>query len=285
MSEAPREVDLIEDADRLIAALAAHPDPTVREQVRTLLEHIDTIHRTALTRLVGAIHAMAGEAFVNRLAADPAIRLLLMSYGLLAVDRRLLAEEALDSVRGHLHAHGLDVVLTSVTGGAVTVTLHGGDGARMAVDAARRDVEAALAAGLPGFQELTLGDRPSPAPAPLLQIGASRLRGPAYRPACAASAVPPGTTHAVEVDGEPILIANVGGDVHAIADRCGESPLPLRFGSLEGAELRCSWHGCRYDVRSGARLDRRADSARVYPVKVEAGEIRVAMAPEPRGAG
>ena len=68
---------------------------------------------------------MAGDAFINRLAADPAIRLLLMSYDLLAVDRRLLAEEALDTVRGHLHDHGIDVELSEVVGGAVYVKLHG----------------------------------------------------------------------------------------------------------------------------------------------------------------
>jgi nitrite reductase/ring-hydroxylating ferredoxin subunit len=288
---APRETDLIEDFERLLAALESHPDRTVRDQVRALLERVDAVHRTALTRLMGAIHAMAGEAFINRLAADPAIRLLLMSYDLLAVDRRLLAEEALDSVRGHLHRHGIDVELTAVTGGTVAVKLHG-PAAPIPVEAVRHDVEAALAAGLPGFQELTIGDRapsgkghrPAP-PAPLLQIGAGRLREPVYRAACAASAVPAGTMRAVELDGEPILIANVDGDVHALADRCGDSPLPLRFGSLEGAALRCSWHGCRYDVRSGARLDRPGEPARVYPVKIETGEIRVAVATAPRADG
>ncbi|HEU4367924.1 MAG TPA: NifU family protein, partial [Methylomirabilota bacterium] len=123
--------DLLDEVQRLIAALEAHPDREVRAQLTALLQGIDTIHRTALTRLVGAIQAMAGEAFVNRLTADPAIRLLLTSYDLLAVDRRLLAEEALDTVRGHLHAHGVDVELADVVGGAVYVRLHGvaGDGA------------------------------------------------------------------------------------------------------------------------------------------------------------
>jgi nitrite reductase/ring-hydroxylating ferredoxin subunit len=276
-------VDLIQDAECLIAALQSHADPTVREQVRTLLGHIDTIHRTALTRLVGAIHAMAGEAFVNRLAADPAIRLLLMSYDLLAVDRRLMAEEALDSVRGHLHARGIDVELIGVAGGAVTVKLHGAARADIPIEGVRHDLEAALAAGLPGFQELAFGGVHAAPSTPLLQIATARVREPVYRTACAASAVPAGATRAVEVDGESILIANVGGDLHAIADRCGESPLPLRFSSLVGAELRCSWHGCRFDVRSGARLDRPAEPARVYPVRVENGEVRVAVAAAFRG--
>jgi nitrite reductase/ring-hydroxylating ferredoxin subunit len=101
---------------------------------------------------------------------------------------------------------------------------------------------------------------------------------------CATADVPAGSTRAVDIDGERILVVNVGdGEIHAVADRCGETPLPLRFGSVEGAELRCSWHGCRYDVRSGARLDRPGGSARVYPVKVEGGQVHVAVDSVPLG--
>ena len=273
--------DLLDDAQRLIAALEAHPDRAVGVHVTTLLQGIDTIHRTALTRLVGAIQAMAGEAFMNRLTADPAIRLLLTSYDLLAVDRRLLAEEALDTVRGHLHAHGVDVELTDVVGGAVYVKLHGlgADG----IEAIRRDLEEALRAGLVGFQELVLGDRPSAPPAPvLLQVGGLRpVHRPVYRHACAATEVPDGAMKTVEIDGQAVIVANVHGSFHAVADRCGDTPLPLRFGTLQGAELRCSWHGCRYDVRTGHRVDGGPERLAVLPVAVENDEIRVAVDVEP----
>jgi len=271
--------DLLDEVQRLIAALEAHPDREVGAQVTALLQGVDTIHRTALTRLVGAIQAMAGEAFMNRLTADPAIRLLLTSYDLLAVDRRLLAEEALDTVRGHLHAHGIDVELADVVGGAVYVRLHGlgADG----VEAVRRDLEEALRAGLVGFQELVLGDRPSPQPA-LLQVGGLRqAHRPVYRRACAAAEVPGGAMKAVDIDGHAVLVLNVGDRLHAVADRCGDGPLPLRFGTLQGAELRCSWHGCRYDVRTGHRLDGGPDRLAVLPVAIEDGEVRVAVDVQP----
>lgn len=271
--------DVLDEVQQLIAALQAHPDPAVTAQVTALLQSIDAIHRTALMRLVGAIHAMAGEAFMNRLTADPAIRLLLTSYDLLAVDRRLLTEEALDTVRGHLHAHGIDVELVDVVGGAVYVRLHGA--AAAGVERIRHDLEEALRAGLVGFQELVLGDRPSTQP-PLLQIGGLRqAHRPVYRRACAAAEVPGGTMKAVDVDGHPVLVLNVEGQVYAVADRCGDGPLPLRFGTLRGSELRCSWHGCRYDVRTGHRLDGGADRLAVLPVAVEDDEVRVAVDVEP----
>ena len=102
---------------------------------------------------------MGGDAFVNRLMADPAIRILLMSYDLVAVDRRLAAEEALDAVRGHLHAHGIDVEILEVVGGVVYVRLHVMHGATMREDAVLRDIEEALHAGFIGFQELVARER------------------------------------------------------------------------------------------------------------------------------
>lgn len=279
MSE--QQQDLLDQAQRLIAALEAHPDPAVGEQVRALLEAIDAVHRTALTHLVGAVQSMAGEAFINRLTADPAIRLLLMSYDLLAVDRRLLAEEALDAVRGHLHARGIDVELLEVVGGAVYVRLHGLESSDVSAEAVRHDLEEALRAGLLGFQELVLREREA-AGGGLVQLGGLRSpHRPVYRRVMPRADLPAGAIKAVEVEGLPLLLVDVDGDLFAVRNRCGESPLPLEFGTLEGAELRCSWHGCRYDVRTGGRTDAEGDRIPIYPVSVQESQIMVAVGVEP----
>lgn len=106
--------DLLDEIANIIDSLEGHPDPEVHEKVTALLGGIDAVHRTALTHLFSAIVGMGGDQFMDRLTADPAIRLLFMSYDLLAVDRRINAEEALDAVRGHLHSHGVDVELLDV---------------------------------------------------------------------------------------------------------------------------------------------------------------------------
>jgi 3-phenylpropionate/trans-cinnamate dioxygenase ferredoxin component len=277
--------DILEDVQRLMAELESHPDPAVRTAVASLLQGIDAVHRTALTHLVGAIQGLAGEAFMNRLTADPAIRLLLMSYDLIAVDRRLHAEEALDSVRGHLHDHGIDVELTEVVGGAVYVKLHGVERSDVAVEAVRRDLEEAFRAGLLGFQELMVGDRATTRNSPLIQVGGLRRpQQPVYRRLCAVAEVAPGTMRASDVDGQGILLANVGGEFLAVSNQCGDSPLPLQFSTLQGAELRCSWHGCRYDLRSGHRLDG-PERLTVFPVAIEDGDVRLALGTEPVAQG
>jgi 3-phenylpropionate/trans-cinnamate dioxygenase ferredoxin component len=277
------EHDVLEDVQRLIASLESHSDPAVRTSVIALLQGIDAVHRTALTHLVGAIHTMAGEAFMNRLTADPAIRLLLMSYDLIAVDRRLHAEEALDSVRGHLHDHGIGVELSEVVGGAVYVKLHGLERSDVAIDAVRHDLEAALTAGLVGFQELVIGDRATARAPELLQVGGlRRAQRPVYRRVCATTDVGRGTVKAVDVEGHGVLMANVDGEFLAVSNQCGQSPLPLQFSTLHGSELRCSWHGCRYDVRTGQQLDG-PERLTVFPVAVEGSEVRVAVGTVPVG--
>ena len=278
------KADLLEEVQRLIDALESHPDPTVRADATALLQGIDAVHRTALTHLVGAIQSMAGEAFLNRLAADPAIRLLLMSYELLAVDRRLLAEEALDAVRGHLHDHGIDVELAEVVGGAVYVRLHGlehsGSRSRRCATMWRRRSGRDCSA----FRSSCSASVRRPGRS-CIQVGGLRsAQRPVYRRACAAIDVPPGRMSAVDVEGQPILIVNVDGQLHAVLNRCGDTPLPLHFGTVQGAELRCSWHGCRYDVRTGKRLDGGIEHLAVVPVAVEGDEIRVAVGVEPARA-
>lgn len=287
--------DVLHEVELLIAELSAHSDPRVGETTAALLQRIDIVHRTAFTRLMGAIQSMAGEAFVNRLTADPAIRLLLMSYDLLAVDRRTLAEEALDAVRGHLHAHGIDVELVDVLGGVVGIRLHGappqGD---PAFEGAVRDLEEALAAGLLGFQELEIrqgnGARPAAATSIFLPVESlRRAKRPVYRRACAVEEIGPTGTRAVLVDGMNVLIARIDGEVYAVRNACGDGPLPLDYSVLRGAELTCSWHGCRYDLRTGRRLDYAGASPEeqltVLPARVQNGDVEIVVGTTPMIAG
>ena len=70
-------------------------------------------------------------------------------------------------------------------------------------------------------------------------------------------------------------------ELFAVKNACGESPLPLDYSTLDGAELRCSWHGCRYDVRTGHRLDwpgaTQEDHLTVLPVRVNEGVVQVVV--------
>jgi 3-phenylpropionate/trans-cinnamate dioxygenase ferredoxin subunit len=105
---------------------------------------------------------------------------------------------------------------------------------------------------------------------------------PIYRDALGEEELPEGMMRGTMIGDTPVLLVRVGGDVHALRNQCGESPLPLDPGTLENAEIRCTWHGCRYDVRSGRRLDGEG-RVQVLPTRSEHGRILVATDVAPVG--
>jgi nitrite reductase/ring-hydroxylating ferredoxin subunit len=52
-----------------------------------------------------------------------------------------------------------------------------------------------------------------------------------------------------------VLLCRLGERVFALPSRCTHRGAPLLEGHLEGPFLRCPWHGARFDVRTGARVN------------------------------
>ena len=70
----------------------------------------------------------------------------------------------------------------------------------------------------------------------------------------AASEVPPGTAHVVEVGKTRLAVCNTGDGFYAIDDLCSHDKGPLDQGTLDGHEIECPRHGARFDVRTGRAL-------------------------------
>ena len=63
--------------------------------------------------------------------------------------------------------------------------------------------------------------------------------------------VPPGEHIRVEVDGEGVLLANVGGEFYAVLDTCTHEEARLSQGFLMGSRIECPLHGSMFDVKTG----------------------------------
>lgn len=80
----------------------------------------------------------------------------------------------------------------------------------------------------------------------------------------------------VQLEGKLLLLANVGGTIHACDEMCTHEEVSLSLGALQGNCLKCSLHGSRFDLLTGKALDEPADEdLRIYPVKVEGDSILV----------
>ena len=93
-----------------------------------------------------------------------------------------------------------------------------------------------------------------------------------------AADLPPGERLFVEVDGRPIVLFNIAGQVFAIGDVCTHDNGPLGDGELEGHEVICPRHGARFDVRTGqALLLPAAVDIPAYPVRVREGMLEIGI--------
>lgn len=96
-----------------------------------------------------------------------------------------------------------------------------------------------------------------------------------------ASELPNGERLFVEIEGRPIVIFNIAGQLFAIGDVCTHDDGPLGDGDLEGYNIVCPRHGAEFDVRTGQVMQMPAVvDIPAYPVKVVDGMIQVGIPKE-----
>src|ERR1700734_4221183 len=100
--------------------------------------------------------------------------------------------------------------------------------------------------------------------------------------ACARSALPAEGVLGVEVSGEPVAVARVGGEVFALRDVCSHAEVPLSEGDVYNHTVECWLHGSCFDLRSGAPTGPPATRpVPTYPVQIDGDDVYVALAAQP----
>ncbi|HET6589653.1 MAG TPA: Rieske 2Fe-2S domain-containing protein [Candidatus Nitrosocosmicus sp.] len=90
--------------------------------------------------------------------------------------------------------------------------------------------------------------------------------------------IQPSQMKEVQVEGESVCIANVGGKYYAIGNICTHEGGPLADGALNGYEVECPWHNSKFDVRTGKVTSPPADKPEpVYEVKIEGNDIFIKL--------
>jgi len=258
-------------------------DEKTREEVFAFLEGIDVLHRQGLGRILDLIGGLGGQQAVERISQDPIVRTLLEMYDLPEADERSQVELALEPVYPYFQSHGGKLNLLGVENGRVRVRLSGScEGCPGTATTLQRVVEEALREGFPGFKEL-VAEEPSPAPKNIVQLGRRPMRRPRWAPAGKLKDLEPGALQPWRLEGVPLLLTLLEGEVYAYRDGCPPgSALTLQLGRVEGTTLVCPWHGCRYDLRTGRREDAEGKLS-VLPAAVQDGEVKIALGTEEVG--
>ncbi|MDE2507192.1 MAG: non-heme iron oxygenase ferredoxin subunit [Planctomycetota bacterium] len=89
--------------------------------------------------------------------------------------------------------------------------------------------------------------------------------------------LPAGTSKEFEHDGRVYALFNVGGQISAIDGICPHQGGPLADGPVDGTCVTCPWHGWQFDVKTGQSALNGKIKQASYEVKVEGGEVLVAV--------
>jgi nitrite reductase/ring-hydroxylating ferredoxin subunit len=82
-------------------------------------------------------------------------------------------------------------------------------------------------------------------------------------------------------EGRQIALFATPDGVFAYNNRCPHEGYPLREGTLgQGCVLTCNWHNWKFDLKTGANLDR-GEGLRTYPVQLRGGEVWLDMTEAP----
>ncbi|MGH7227708.1 MAG: Rieske (2Fe-2S) protein [Nitrospiraceae bacterium] len=87
----------------------------------------------------------------------------------------------------------------------------------------------------------------------------------------------PGSCLSVEADGIGVALFNVNGRIYALDNTCPHAGGPLGEGTLAGEIVECPWHGWRYSVTTGERLENSEIKVACYEVQVTGDLIQVSV--------
>jgi 3-phenylpropionate/trans-cinnamate dioxygenase ferredoxin subunit len=90
--------------------------------------------------------------------------------------------------------------------------------------------------------------------------------------------IPNGERIFFDINAQPVVLFNIGGNFFAIGDVCSHDDGPLGDGDLADFVIKCPRHGATFDVRSGKALTLPAViDIPAYPIRVVDGQIEVGI--------
>lgn len=87
----------------------------------------------------------------------------------------------------------------------------------------------------------------------------------------------------VEINGEPVILTRIEGELCAFSSVCPHSLGDLSGGTIYKGEIDCPVHGWRFDIRSGQAVwpEKEVYKLTRHAVKEEGGLIKVKPRPRP----
>jgi 3-phenylpropionate/trans-cinnamate dioxygenase ferredoxin subunit len=98
-----------------------------------------------------------------------------------------------------------------------------------------------------------------------------------FVPVLEEEALEDGSMKLVSVEGVPVLLVKVLGQIFAIDNRCPHMSCGFSGGSLDGYVIICPCHDWHFDLRTGEYEEENAITLTKFEWKIEAGKIWVKL--------
>jgi Fe-S cluster biogenesis protein NfuA/nitrite reductase/ring-hydroxylating ferredoxin subunit len=265
---------LIARVQELTGRLEDLDDPACRELAEELTAAVVQMYGAGLERIV----ELADSATRDEMANDSLVAGLLMIHDLYPVPIEERVMQALDTVRPYMESHGGNVELLGIENGIARLRLEGScKSCRASSSTLELAVRQALEEAAPDLDgmdvEGIVEEEPeiSGIPLPLVQMNGT----PSWHTLSIDGSE---ALVATDVDGVPLVVANVDGTLLAYRNACADCGGTLDGGALEAGALRCPGCGRSFFLpQAGRSMD--DDHLQLDPVPLlrEEEAIRVAL--------
>ena len=97
-------------------------------------------------------------------------------------------------------------------------------------------------------------------------------------PLTSCQSLKPGQMKRFIVNDKAVLLANVNGEIYAIADLCSHEDAILSNGALKDGCVECPLHGSRFDLKTGLpREEPATEPVETYTVEIQGDTICVRL--------
>ena len=255
-------------------------DSEDRRRALAVKDAIEEFYRAGLKQIVKVLRdeVPGGAEALGHLAADPVVRTLLLSAGILRTGPTERAHRALESIRPYLNSHGGDVELVKVEPPTAYVRLVGAcTGCSMSALTLSEGVRSALVDAVEEISEIeVVKDELAPA---LVQMGATRHLGYGWQQGPRVEDIKRFGVHPFSLEGQDLIITSVDGKLACFRNECAHLGMELDRATVDSeGTMTCPWHGFRYDATSGECISAPGVELEQFPIRIEDGFVRVKMA-------
>jgi Fe-S cluster biogenesis protein NfuA/nitrite reductase/ring-hydroxylating ferredoxin subunit len=267
---------LIARVQELTGRLEDLDDPACRELAEELTAAVVQMYGSGLERIV----ELADDGTCAAMAEDELVAGLLMIHDLYPVPIEERVAQALDTVRPYMESHGGNVELLGIEDGVARLRLEGSCkscrassstlelAVRQALEEAAPDLLGMDVEGIVEEEELTVTQVPGTA---LPMVNGA----PAWH---AVDLNGGGPLVSIDVDGVPLVVAEVDGTLLAYRNQCADCGGALDGGVLDGGALACPACSRRYFLpQAGRSMDDAHLQLQPVPLLREQDGVKVAL--------